>query len=48
MKKLTRKEIASIAGKASMARLTPKQRVEKARKGGTALWAKIKAGNLTK
>ena len=47
MKKLTRAEIASKAGKASMAKLTSKQRTAKARKGANALWAKIRAGELS-
>ena len=47
MKKLTRSEIASKAGKASWAKLNKKQRSEKARKGGDALWVKIRSGSLS-
>ncbi len=46
-KPLTRSEIASKAGIASMAKLTKKERVEKARKAGNALWVKIRSGSLT-
>ena len=44
--KLTRSEISSKAGLQAAKNLTPKQRSDRARKGGLALWAKMR--NLTK
>ena len=47
MKKLTRSEIASKAGKASWAKLSSKEKSARASKMANALWAKIKAGELS-
>lgn len=46
MKKLTRTEIAQKAGLQAAKNMTPEQRSERARKGGTAMWLKMR--NLTK
>lgn len=43
---LTRAEIASMAGKQAAKNMTPEQRSDRARKGGTAMWKKMR--NLTK